>query len=49
MNRPDRMNALGGGLPEALNEAWLDFRDDPEVQVMIITGLTAAFVVNRHD
>ena len=39
MNRPDRMNALGGGLPEALNEAWLDFRDDPEVQVMIITGV----------
>ena len=38
MNRPDRMNALGGGLTEALNEAWLDFRDDPDLKVMIITG-----------
>ena len=38
MNRPERMNAMGGGLPEAVNEAWLDFRDDPELKVMIITG-----------
>ena len=38
MNRPERMNALGGGLTEALNEAWLDFRDDPNLKVMIITG-----------
>ena len=38
MNRPERMNALGGGLPQALNEAWLDFRDDPDLKVMIITG-----------
>ena len=38
MNRPERMNALGGGLSEALNEAWLDFRDDPELKVMIVTG-----------
>lgn len=38
MNRPARMNAMGGGLPEAINEAWLDFRDDPKLKVMIITG-----------
>lgn len=38
MNRPERMNALGGGLPEALNDTWLDFRDDPDLSVMIITG-----------
>ncbi len=38
MNRPERMNALGGGLPQALNGAWLDFRDDPGLKVMIITG-----------
>ena len=38
MNRPERMNAMGGGLPDAVNEAWLDFRDDPELKVMIITG-----------
>ena len=38
MNRPERMNAMGGGLPEAVTEAWLDFRDDPDLKVMIITG-----------
>lgn len=38
MNRPERMNALGGGLPEALNEAWFDFKDDPSLRVMIVTG-----------
>ncbi|MFA7248178.1 MAG: enoyl-CoA hydratase/isomerase family protein [Dehalococcoidia bacterium] len=38
MNRPERLNALGGGLPEALNDAWFEFRDDPGLKVMIITG-----------
>jgi enoyl-CoA hydratase len=38
MNRPERMNALGGGLGEALNEMWLDFKDDPELRVAILTG-----------
>jgi len=39
MNRPERMNALGGGLREALNEAWFEFRDDAELKVMILTGV----------
>ena len=38
MNRPERMNALGGGLREALNAAWFEFRDDPDLKVMILTG-----------
>jgi len=38
MNRPERMNALGGGLREELTAAWFEFRDDPELKVMIITG-----------
>ena len=31
MNRPERLNALGGGLPEALTEAWFEFKDDPSL------------------
>jgi len=38
LNRPERMNALGGGLREALNALWFEFRDDPELKVMILTG-----------
>jgi enoyl-CoA hydratase/carnithine racemase len=44
MNRPERMNAMGGGLREALEDAWFEFRDDPALKVMIITGVgTRAF------
>ncbi|MBI4312384.1 MAG: enoyl-CoA hydratase/isomerase family protein [Chloroflexi bacterium] len=39
MNRLERLNALGGGLPEALNEAWFEFRDNAKLKVMIITGV----------
>ena len=39
MNRPERMNALGGGLREALEDAWFEFRDDATLKVMIITGV----------
>jgi E-phenylitaconyl-CoA hydratase len=39
MNRPERLNALGGGLPEAMNEVWFEFRDDPDLKVMILTGV----------
>lgn len=39
MNRPERMNALGGGLREALEAAWFEFRDDASLKVMIITGV----------
>lgn len=39
MNRPERMNAMGGGLREALEDAWFEFRDDSKLKVMIITGV----------
>lgn len=39
MNRPERMNAMGGGLREALEDAWFEFRDDAQLKVMIITGV----------
>lgn len=39
MNRPERMNALGGGLREALDAAWFEFRDDATLKVMIIAGV----------
>jgi enoyl-CoA hydratase/carnithine racemase len=38
LNRPERMNALGGGLREELNALWFEFRDDPDAKVMILTG-----------
>ena len=39
MNRPERLNALGGGLSEALNDAFFELRDDPELKVMVLTGV----------
>lgn len=39
MNRPERLNALGGGLSEALNDAWQELRDDPGLKVMVLTGV----------
>jgi enoyl-CoA hydratase/carnithine racemase len=39
MNRPERLNALGGGLSEALNDAWLELRDDAELKAMVLTGV----------
>jgi enoyl-CoA hydratase/carnithine racemase len=39
MNRPERMNALGGGMTEGLNDAWFQLRDDPTLKVMLLTGV----------
>lgn len=38
MNRPHRMNALGGGMPNALSEAFEAYRDDEQARVAILTG-----------
>lgn len=38
MNRPHRMNAIGDGMNEALYDAWIDFRNDPQARVAILTG-----------
>ena len=38
INRPDAMNSLDGETLEQLNKAWIDFRDDPDLWVAIVTG-----------
>lgn len=38
MNRPHRMNSMGGGLPNELYDAFVAFRDDPVARVAILTG-----------
>lgn len=38
LNRPERMNAIGGGMMESLVEMFLDFRDDMDARVAILTG-----------
>lgn len=38
LNRPHRMNSMGGGLIEALGEAFEAYRDDPVARVAIVTG-----------
>ena len=38
MNRPERMNALGRDVSRGLHAGVTDFRNDPEMRVLIITG-----------
>ena len=38
LNRPDRMNALSPELMDAINDGLIQFRDDDEAWVAIITG-----------
>jgi len=43
MNRPERLNALGGSMQQDLTEALVDFTADPEMRVGIVTGTGRAF------
>ncbi len=43
MNRPERLNALGGSLQEELTAALADFAADCEMRVGILTGAGRAF------
>lgn len=43
LNRPDKMNALSQELCDELEKAWLDFRDDDELWVAILSGNGKAF------
>jgi len=43
MNRPERLNALGAELRNALGAAWCEFRDRDDVEVAIFTGTGRAF------
>src|SRR5262245_56862342 len=43
LNRPDRLNALGGSLREDLYDAVIRSAADPDVRVMIVTGAGKGF------
>jgi enoyl-CoA hydratase len=43
LNRPDRLNALNGGLMAELREALGTIEVDPEIRVVILTGAGRAF------
>lgn len=43
MNRPERLNALGGNLRQLRDEALEDFNADPNMRVGIVTGTGRAF------
>ncbi len=38
LNRMEQMNAINSAVRRALTEAWVDFRDDPEIWIAILTG-----------
>jgi E-phenylitaconyl-CoA hydratase len=42
-HRPERMNAINSQMRDALNAAWLRFRDDEDAWVAILTGAGRAF------
>ncbi len=43
MNRPERLNALGHDLRTGLAEAWCEFRDSDQLEVVVFTGTGRAF------
>src|SRR5262252_3781418 len=43
LNRPDRLNALGGSLRDDLHDAVTRSAADPDVRVMVITGAGKGF------
>src|SRR2546423_14105942 len=43
LNRPDRLNALGGTLREDLTAGLTRAIDDPDVRVIVITGAGKGF------
>jgi len=43
MNRPERLNALGGTMTDDLQDALADFTNDPNMRVGILTGTGRAF------
>ena len=45
LNRPDALNALSSGLRNAISNTFTQLADDPEVEVIILTGAGRAFTV----
>jgi E-phenylitaconyl-CoA hydratase len=42
-NRPEALNAINGDMRQCLNAAWLEFYNDPDAWVAIMTGAGRAF------
>ncbi|MGD2272447.1 MAG: enoyl-CoA hydratase-related protein [Desulfobacterales bacterium] len=38
INRPDTMNSLDSETLDQLNKAWIEFRDDPDLWIAVVTG-----------
>lgn len=45
LNRPDALNALSAALRTVLTDTFLTLRDDPETEVVVLTGAGRAFTV----
>ena len=45
LNRPDKMNSLNSELLDDLARTWVDFRDDDNLWVAVLTGAGKAFCV----
>ena len=45
LNRPEKMNALNSELIDELAKTWVDFRDDDNLWVAVLTGAGRAFCV----
>lgn len=43
LNRPERMNALGAELRAGMAQAFTTFREDPDLEVAVLTGTGRAF------
>ena len=43
LNRPDRLNALGFQLRSEMADAFIEFRDNPQLEVAVLTGTGRAF------
>jgi len=43
LNRPERMNAMGMELRQGMAEAFMTFREDPDLEVAVLTGTGRAF------
>ncbi len=47
LNRPERLNAVNQRMMDELNYTWEDIREDPGVQVVILTGAGRGFSSGR--
>jgi E-phenylitaconyl-CoA hydratase len=45
LNRPDSDNAINNEMRSELNQVWIDFRDDDDMWVAVLTGNGPAFCV----